>query len=463
MLEIKHRTRTQSGRNRGAERRGRTGYRMIRSICGGLALAVCSLSVLSGAPRQQDDLSTLPMRFALHHESPADGCGTHCRLLISASGMITADTPRDFESFLRNRDVHGATIVLDSQGGSVLGAIALGRSIRNLGLATTVGRIREQPGQDGPTRRAIVWPRAECQSMCPFVLLGGIKRSIPPEARVLVHQIWLGDRRDDAAAATYTAEDLVLVQRDIGRLVQYTLDMGGGGELLEVALRIPPWEPMRMLSRDELRRTRLDTGQDRVIAQATAPTSSGVAAPAAVQPVNDDARRESNPLGWVMAERAGATALVRRHPLTVEGERIGAFEVALGCGQALGTYAVTYAETRRSADERDITAVKRVDLWIEGKTALLDVVSSRAGAMPRETETLASGTVSADLVKSFADATGDSMTVRTVSATNPGTLIRVGNSGFARAFSQLAATCDAGSARTETRAELNPVGGEGTP
>ncbi len=438
---------------------------MIRSICGGLALAVCSLSVLSGAPRQQDDLSTLPMRFALHHESPADGCGTHCRVLISASGMITADTPRDFDAFLRNRDVRGATVVLDSKGGSVLGAIALGRTIRNLGLATTVGRIREQPGQDGPTRRAIVWPRAECQSMCPFVLLGGIKRTIPPEARVLVHQIWLGDRRDDAAAATYSAEDLVLVQRDIGRLVQYTLDMGGGGELLEVALRIPPWEPMRMLSRDELRRTRLDTGnQDRVIAQAaTAPTSasSGVNAPAAAQPVKDDARRDGNPLGWVMAERAGATALVRRHPLTVEGGRIGAFEVALGCGQALGTYAVTYAETRRTADERDAAAVKRVDLWIEGKTAPLDVVSSRAGATPHEVETLASGTVSADLVKSFAEATGDSMSVRTVSAANPGTLIRVGNSGFARAFTQLAATCGPGTAHTETRAELNPVGGEG--
>jgi len=236
---------------------------MIRSLCGGVALAVCSLSVLSGAPARQDDATTMPMRFALHQEGPAEACGASCRLLISASGMITSDTPREFDNFVRSRDVRGATIVLDSKGGSVLGAIALGRAIRSLGLATTVGRVREQAAHDGKSKRAWVWPRAECQSMCPFVLLGGIKRSIPPEARVLVHQIWLGDRRDDAAAATYSAEDLVLVQRDIGRLVQYTLDMGGGAELLEVALRIPPWEPMRMLSRDELRRTRLDTSQDR--------------------------------------------------------------------------------------------------------------------------------------------------------------------------------------------------------
>src|SRR6266481_6011248 len=140
---------------------------------------------------------------------------------------------------------------------SVLGAIALGRAFRSLGMTTTVGRIKDVG------KRVTVLPRADCQSMCPFVLLGGVKRVVPSEARVLVHQIWLGDRRDDAVAANYSAEDLVLVQRDIGKLVQYTLEMGGGAELLEVALRIPPWEPMRMLSRDELRRTRLDTGPDR--------------------------------------------------------------------------------------------------------------------------------------------------------------------------------------------------------
>src|SRR5262249_9213553 len=132
--------------------------------------------------------------------------------------------------WVRGRDVRGATMVLDSKGGPVLGAIALGRAIRSLNLATTVGRVREQATRDSKSKRAWVWPRAECQSMCPFVLLGGVKRTIPAEARVLVHQIWLGDRRDDAAAATYSAEDLVLVQRDIGRLVQSTPDIGGGAD-----------------------------------------------------------------------------------------------------------------------------------------------------------------------------------------------------------------------------------------
>ena len=399
------------------------------------------------------------MRFALHQEGPAEACGSSCRVLISASGMITADTPRDFDNFARGRDVRGATIVLDSKGGSVLGAIALGREIRALNLATTVGRVREQAARDGKLKRAWVMPRAECQSMCPFVLLGGVKRTIPPEARVLVHQIWLGDRRDDAAAATYTAEDLVLVQRDIGRLVQYTLDMGGGGELLEVALRIPPWEPMRMLSRDELRRTRLDTGQDRTQV-AAAPASSGLNAPAAVIPARDGGRNEASPHGWMLTQHSGSPVLVRQHPLTVEGDKIGAFEVTLACGAKAGTYEVSYTETRRNADDADGAAVKQVDLWIEGKTAPLDVVSSRADS-PRELRTLANGTLSAELVKTFADAAGDSITVRTAGEGAAGTMIRIGNTGFARAFPKLVASCAAQPVQTEAHAELTPVGATG--
>lgn len=427
---------------------------MARSFAFAVALALAAL--IKPLPASADAADrTLPMRFELRLQGPAESCGAKCQLWISASGAITADTPREFETFAQGHDLAGATVVLDSDGGSVLGAIALGRAIRNLGLSTTVGRVREQAGRDGAGRRAWVWPRAECQSMCPFVLLGGLKRTIPPEARVLVHQIWLGDRRDDAAAASYSAEDLVLVQRDIGRLVQYTLDMGGGAELLEVALRIPPWEPMRLLSRDELRRTRLDTSQGVALPVAAPAASSGLNAPAAVVPASDGARSEVNPRGWVMTQRQGSAALVRRHPLTVEGDKIGAFEVALGCGATSGTYVVTYAETRLSPDDRDAVAVKHVDLWIEGKTEPLDVVSSRMNTAPRELETLASGAVAADLVRSFADAANNSITVRTVTATSPGTLIRIGNTGFAQALPELAAACQA-QPRLETRAELAP-------
>jgi hypothetical protein len=97
--------------------------------------------------------------------------------------------------------------------------------------------------------------------MCAFLLLAGARRYVPPEAHVLVHQIWLGKKRKQALESNYSAEELNIVQRDIGRLVQYTMEMGGSGELLETALRIPPWEPLYRLSADELRRMKLTTAE----------------------------------------------------------------------------------------------------------------------------------------------------------------------------------------------------------
>ena len=197
------------------------------------------------------------MRFDLRKADAAADCGQPCRAFITASGAITADTPRDFEAFAQGRDLRGLTMALDSDGGSVLGAITLGRDIRRLEINTTVGRAVDKG--DAQTPFAALSPRADCQSMCAFVLLGGVHRTVPPEARVMVHQIWLGDRRDDPTAANYSAEDLVLVQRDIGRLAQYTVEMGASIDLLDLSLRIPPWEPMHMLTADEISRMHVAT------------------------------------------------------------------------------------------------------------------------------------------------------------------------------------------------------------
>jgi hypothetical protein len=74
-----------------------------------------------------------------------------------------------------------------------------------------------------------------------------------------VHQIWLGKKRKNALDSSYSAEELNIVQRDIGRLAQYTIEMGGAVDLLEIALRVPPWEPLYRLSAEELQRVKLST------------------------------------------------------------------------------------------------------------------------------------------------------------------------------------------------------------
>ena len=242
-----------------------------------LALACGVVQALAGSPATSDDSGQ--MHFEWRREGPADACGSSCRSWISAAGYITSGTARAFEEFAADPQVRGAVLVLDSDGGSVLGTIALGRAIRRLDMVTTVGKTTPlAPTADGD-RRATLSPNASCESMCAFLLLAGTHRYVPPQAHVLVHQIWLGKKRKTALESSYSAEELNLVQRDIGRLAQYTVEMGGGIDLLETALRIPPWEPLHLLSMDELQRMRLTTvdtlfGQNRSKTSQTAPTQS---------------------------------------------------------------------------------------------------------------------------------------------------------------------------------------------
>src|SRR3977135_3763463 len=60
----------------------------------------------------------LPMRFSWI------ACQPNCRGWVSAVGIVTADSPQDFDEFARGRQLGGATIVLDSSGGSVNDLVA---------------------------------------------------------------------------------------------------------------------------------------------------------------------------------------------------------------------------------------------------------------------------------------------------------------------------------------------------
>lgn len=232
---------------------------MLRTLWAALALA-CGAALASAAPPAPPDTSgAAPMRFEWRLEGPAEICGSKCRVWISAVGYITADTPREFDKFAKDPKVRGAVLVLDSDGGSVLGTLALGRTIRSLDMVTTIGKTTPLPSAADGERRAKLTPNGSCESMCAFLLLAGTRRYVPPQAQVMVHQIWLGKKRKNALDSSYSAEELNIVQRDIGRLAQYTIEMGGAVDLLEIALRVPPWEPLYRLSAEELQRVKLST------------------------------------------------------------------------------------------------------------------------------------------------------------------------------------------------------------
>ena len=98
---------------------------MLRLFWSAFALAWGIVQAYSAPPIPQDDSGSAPMRFEWRREGPAHACGANCRVWISAIGYITADTPREFETFAKDPNARGAVLVLDSDGGSVLGTLAL--------------------------------------------------------------------------------------------------------------------------------------------------------------------------------------------------------------------------------------------------------------------------------------------------------------------------------------------------
>lgn len=404
-----------------------------------LALAALMICVPTlGRPLAETQTPAAPaldagsMRFAWVKEGPAEVCGEHCREWISASGPITGDTVRDFQFFSEARDPRGATIVLDSGGGAVLASLDLGRKLREFGMKTTVGRTVTLPPDPNGEQRAKLSPRGECASMCVFALLGGVHRTVPPEARILVHQIWPGSKRYDATAENYTAEELVRIQRDVGRIARYTVEMGGDIELFELAMRIPPWERLRSLTQSELRRLRLQMLET----AAEAPTSGALT----VQRRPRIARGSAPERGWALVEAASNQALARRHALTTEGEEIGQFELSFSCGTPDGSFKVAYLD-QRAMSSGDADRLRDVTLWLGGERVALTVESSAPRNDNSELYSVASGAVTAAFVDKLRNDATSVIVVGTKTTDNVRTSIRVGGTGFARAFPQLADGC----------------------
>jgi hypothetical protein len=391
------------------------------------------------------------MRFEWIREGPAEVCGDRCREWISASGRIAVETPQDFEAFARTRDIRGATIVLDSGGGVALAGMALGRAFRKLGLTTTVGKTIPVSSRDGVPRGTLS-PRADCASMCAFVLLGGVRRHVPLEAQVLVHQLWLKDRMDDATAGNYTAEEVVRIQREAGQIARYTIEMGAGIELFEIAMRVPPWERLRNLSGEELARTRLHTVDTAfgAPALATSPTSRILTTSALTPaPSRSLAKSEFTPSvsiadrsqsRWAAIETSAQREIARRSMLTIEGEEVGSFRLAFGCGATAGTFSITYSEIRKARDPARAGDRLSDTLLLFGPERVpLRIESSVPRALGLSS--IARGALSKNVLKEFAEGKTRTLLVATRMSDNARSAIRVGNTGLVSLLDQVATRC----------------------
>ena len=140
------------------------------------------------------------MRFVIVR-SNAPGCEPMCPEWISAEGSIEAATPVLFKRMLKTLGGRKLPIVVDSPGGNVEAALTLGRLVRKSKLDIAIGKTRFDgclPDVKGCTENDGRGARyfgdayaggAMCNSACPLMFAGGVRRVVGEWAYLGVHQI----------------------------------------------------------------------------------------------------------------------------------------------------------------------------------------------------------------------------------------------------------------------------------
>lgn len=152
------------------------------------------------------------------------------RVLLEG-GIMPGDAAR-IEKQLATLDPAPEGVILNSPGGSVQDALALGRYLRSEGLTTAL--------RSGDI----------CYSACPYLLAAGTGRVIPADASVGVHQHYFGE--NTLLPAFVAVND---IQRGQGEVMSYLNDMGIDPLVMRHAL-VTPHDEIYVLLPEELKEYR---------------------------------------------------------------------------------------------------------------------------------------------------------------------------------------------------------------
>jgi hypothetical protein len=156
-----------------------------------------SSAVAANAPQSgEPSMGFVIMRYSV----PA--CEPTCPQWIAADGKIERGTATKFSRFLGNPNYRKLPLILNSNGGSIEDALAMGRLIRRYSMNTGIGRAVFLSGcspfapgnkcKPDPVTKAFLGADfeygAHCYSACPLILLGGTVRVVDPSAQVGLHQ-----------------------------------------------------------------------------------------------------------------------------------------------------------------------------------------------------------------------------------------------------------------------------------
>lgn len=153
-----------------------------------------------------------PMRIAVVRDA-GPGCEPGCREWIAAQGGVVKGSLEELRRTIGGLQGRKLPVMLYSVGGDVATAIAMGELIRRSGLDVAVARTVFAEGEPG---RGTLDERSPlCSSACTFVLAGGVRRIIPTQSRIGVHQQTIVETE------TTTVRDYQIVRRREGdRIVE---------------------------------------------------------------------------------------------------------------------------------------------------------------------------------------------------------------------------------------------------
>lgn len=149
---------------------------------------------------------TLPAETQSMHvdlvRSAEPNCGPDCPVWIRADGLIAPWTVAMFERVLAKLGDRKVPVVIDSRGGTVAAAMAIGEMLRGRGLQVVVGRTKIDACRSGTTCAGVETATAvgrveaggRCQSACVLILAAGAPRNASPETTLGVHQMSVGGK-----------------------------------------------------------------------------------------------------------------------------------------------------------------------------------------------------------------------------------------------------------------------------
>jgi hypothetical protein len=207
-------------------------------------------------------------------KGPPDACGPGCDSWIAAEGKIDMEAAARFRKFMKRTGAAQLPIYFHSPGGYLEQALAIGNMLREKKMVARVGRtVASECGfeaqdsevcvrlkQSGRELHGEIWLRyAQCNSACPYLILGAVTREIAPETSLAVHspRVTFNFTNGVPPREVRTAALQQALARADRIVADYLRKMGADPGLL-AASRSVPFEGMHLLTREEIVRFGLD-------------------------------------------------------------------------------------------------------------------------------------------------------------------------------------------------------------